>query len=85
MNRIFALAILVMFSTTITVVAKETNPAVLADYHKHQKKKHKHKHQHRKRAEKAQSVPVARLRNCHQRRFWVAPNRIREAKVCEVR
>jgi hypothetical protein len=84
MNRIFVVAIMALFCTATLAAARETNPAVLADYHKHQaRKKHKH-HQSAKKHNKVERIPTSRIRNCEMRRRWVSPNRIREVKYCEV-
>jgi thiamine phosphate synthase YjbQ (UPF0047 family) len=87
MKKTLFLAMLLVFSANITapVLAKETNEAVIQDFRRHQAKKNPHhKKTTHKKASKTERVPMAKLRNCHQRRFWVAPNRIREAKVCEI-
>ena len=65
-------------------MAKETNPLVLADYKKHQAKGNKKTHKNQKKAAKTERVPMATLRNCAMKRRWMAPNRIKEVKVCEV-
>jgi hypothetical protein len=77
-----ALVVVLGLSYIQNAVAKETNTQVLEDYKRHQSKKHKKPI--KKHAKKIERVPMAKLKNCHQRRFWVAPNRIREAKVCEI-
>jgi Ni/Co efflux regulator RcnB len=87
MNRLLVLTLFaaLVMQMMVPAAAKETNPAVLADYQKHQSKTHKHKTKHKKKHEKVERVPMAKLYRCQQRRFWVSPNRIREAKVCEVK
>ena len=87
MNKSLVLALFAVLSVNAIApaMAKETNPQVLADYKKHQAKKQKsHTHQSKKKAHKIERVPRAKIRNCHMRRYWVSPNRIREAKECEV-
>jgi hypothetical protein len=86
MKRLLALAIIsVLGLASLPAMAKETNPAVLADYHKHKQKNNKKttKHQ-KKKANKVERVPMAKLRNCEMKRKWVPPQRIKEVKICEV-
>ena len=84
MNRALALALFAILTVNsiAPAVATEKSQAVLDDFKRHQDKKKKH--HAKKKPQKIERVPMAKLKNCHQRRVWVAPNRIREAKVCEV-
>jgi extradiol dioxygenase family protein len=87
MKKLLVLTLLLVLGNDMIfpAQARETDTAVLKDFAHHQARKHKHtKHSKKKKTQKIQQVPLAKIRNCRQQRFWVAPNRIREAKICEV-
>ena len=87
MSKALAVAIIAMISwnSMESVMARETNSSVLADYQKHQAKKTpKTKKHQKKKTAKVERVPMAKLRNCEMKRKWTPPHRVREVKICEV-
>ena len=87
MNKAVVMALVAMLGMNMvaTASAREQSDAVLQDFKRHQAKNNKNiKHHNKKKTAKIERVPMAKLRNCHVRKFWVAPSGIREAKVCEV-
>lgn len=87
MSKTLAVAIIAMLSwnSMEPAMARETNPKVLADYHKHQSKKTpKTKKHQKKKPVKVERVPMAKLRNCEMKRKWMPPKTVKEVKICEV-